>query len=104
MPTVHVRSVLARVTSAGLPLVLVACGGGTPAPTDPSTSITSASANPRAFIWPVSEGNSEPKGLTTKQGYHLIHWVEGGMSFWAVSDLNEAELTEFARDFEAGGK
>jgi anti-sigma factor RsiW len=25
------------------------------------------------------------------------HWIRGGMSFWAVSDLNAAELTEFGR-------
>jgi hypothetical protein len=25
------------------------------------------------------------------------HWVRDGMSFWAVSDLNDAELSEFAR-------
>ncbi len=42
MPIVHVRSVLVRFTFAALPFVLVACGGGTPAPTDPSTSITSS--------------------------------------------------------------
>jgi anti-sigma factor RsiW len=29
------------------------------------------------------------------------HWIHGGMSFWAVSDLNDAELTEFGRALEA---
>jgi hypothetical protein len=25
------------------------------------------------------------------------HWARDGMVFWAVSDLNDAELTQFAR-------
>jgi anti-sigma factor RsiW len=25
------------------------------------------------------------------------HWIRNGMSFWAVSDLNDAELSEFVR-------
>ena len=32
----------------------------------------------------------------TRQGYHLRHWTQAGMSYWAVSDLNEAELQQFA--------
>ena len=28
-------------------------------------------------------------------GFHVRHWINGGTSFWAVSDLNEAELTQF---------
>jgi anti-sigma factor RsiW len=51
------------------------------------------------FIWPTSERNSEPAARTPINGYNLIHWVHGGMTFWAVSDLNEKELMEFVRDF-----
>ncbi len=29
------------------------------------------------------------------RGYHLRHWTQAGMSFWAVSDLNEADLQRF---------
>jgi anti-sigma factor RsiW len=36
------------------------------------------------------------------QGYNVIHWSEAGMTFWAVSDLNEKELMEFAQDFANG--
>jgi anti-sigma factor RsiW len=25
------------------------------------------------------------------------HWTRGGISFWAVSDLNDVELDQFAR-------
>ena len=31
------------------------------------------------------------------RGFQLRHWSRGGMSFWAVSDLNDAELAEFER-------
>ena len=33
------------------------------------------------------------------QGYNLVHWSKAGMIFWAVSDLNEKELMEFAQVF-----
>ena len=31
------------------------------------------------------------------RGFHVRHWTNGGMAFWAVSDLNDAELSEFVR-------
>src|SRR5579862_3772885 len=54
------------------------------------------------FIWPAKEKSSEPAPITSSQGYHLIHWSEGGMTFWTVSDLNEKELMEFVQDFASG--
>ena len=54
------------------------------------------------FIWPVSEKNSKPAVSASIQGYNVIHWSEGDMTFWAVSDLNEKELLEFVQDFAAG--
>jgi anti-sigma factor RsiW len=53
------------------------------------------------FIWPVNENDSKPASLAAIQGYNVIHWSHGGMTFWAVSDLNERELTEFVQDFGA---
>jgi anti-sigma factor RsiW len=39
-----------------------------------------------------------PRGAAyTVRGYHVLHWTAQDMSFWAVSDLNEAELADFAR-------
>ena len=29
------------------------------------------------------------------RGFQVRHWIRNGMSFWAVSDLNDAELGEF---------
>jgi anti-sigma factor RsiW len=34
-------------------------------------------------------------------GFHMRHWMRGGMDFWAVSDLNETELEEFCRTLQA---
>ena len=45
------------------------------------------------YVWPSTDGNVVPQ-VQDRQGYHLIHWAVGGMSYWAVSDLatNELEL------------
>ncbi len=56
------------------------------------------------FIWPAKEADVKPVLAATSQGYHLIHWSEAGMVFWAVSDVNEMELMEFAQDYAANGR
>jgi anti-sigma factor RsiW len=35
------------------------------------------------------------------RGFHVHHWTHGGMSFWAVSDLNDVELSAFVRMLQA---
>jgi anti-sigma factor RsiW len=32
-----------------------------------------------------------------RRGYHMVRGSAGGLSYWAVSDLNEGELRDFAR-------
>jgi len=49
------------------------------------------------FIWPSTPGSSAVPSTLTRQGYHLIHWRQSGMNYWAVSNLNESELQEFVR-------
>jgi len=49
------------------------------------------------FVWPATAGAEEPIRILTRQGYHAIHWTQGGFAYWAISDLNEQELQEFAR-------
>ena len=51
------------------------------------------------FIWPAREKDSQPATIAPGHGYNLIHWSEGEMTFWAVSDLNEKELMEFVQDY-----
>jgi anti-sigma factor RsiW len=49
------------------------------------------------FIWP---GDTTPE-VDAKQGFNLIRFECKGMTCWAVSDLNEAELQKFADLFTA---
>jgi anti-sigma factor (TIGR02949 family) len=49
------------------------------------------------FIWPSSPGDGAAPAKATQQGFHMIRWTSSGMTFWAVSDLNERELQEFVR-------
>jgi anti-sigma factor RsiW len=44
------------------------------------------------FTWP-SPPTAEAS--QTRNGYHLETWSGNGMTFWAVSDLNETELKAF---------
>src|SRR5579862_3448635 len=37
----------------------------------------------------------------TVQGYNVRHWSAGGLDFWAVSDLDPAELNEFIQKISA---
>jgi anti-sigma factor RsiW len=46
------------------------------------------------FVWPNS--HDEPLRQENAQGYQLVHWTQGGMTYWIASDLNAAELLEFA--------
>ncbi|MGD0812805.1 MAG: anti-sigma factor [Verrucomicrobiota bacterium] len=51
------------------------------------------------FIWPAKEKDSKPASIARIQGYNLVGWSDAEMTFWAVSDLNESELTEFVQDY-----
>ncbi|HEY7991111.1 MAG TPA: zf-HC2 domain-containing protein [Stellaceae bacterium] len=52
------------------------------------------------YVWPTVAGDAAARD-TARKGYHFVTWVRDGMRFWAVSDLNPAELDEFARDWQA---
>ena len=45
------------------------------------------------FIWP--EAGDKPLRLDSQQGYNVAYYKSGGMEYWAVSDLGQAELKEF---------
>jgi anti-sigma factor RsiW len=49
------------------------------------------------FVWPEAGAPLAAPHALTRQGYHLLSWTQAGMKYWAVSDLNENELQEFAR-------
>ena len=46
------------------------------------------------FVW-KSDGRSE--GREAREGYNITHWDSAGLSYWAVSDLNSAELEQFSK-------
>jgi anti-sigma factor RsiW len=48
------------------------------------------------FIWPSNDAHEMAEKSTRHQGYNVIHWDKSGMEYWAISDLNEAELRQFA--------
>jgi anti-sigma factor (TIGR02949 family) len=52
------------------------------------------------FVWPASNQGSGARERTIR-GFNVRHWVRNGMSFWAVSDLNDAELNAFVRAYQA---
>jgi len=46
------------------------------------------------FTWPGSGGDSANAMRTKMNGYNVLSWTKGGMTYWAVSDLNDGELRE----------
>ncbi len=49
------------------------------------------------FVWPATGSERGTTETTTaRQGYNVVRWTRGGMEFCAVSDLNAAELRQFA--------
>jgi anti-sigma factor RsiW len=44
------------------------------------------------FVWPSADALRPASAKLN--GYNLVSWSHGGMTFWAASDLNEGELRE----------
>jgi anti-sigma factor RsiW len=53
------------------------------------------------FVWPEKAGPLPAAAPASLQGYHLRHWQQGDLTFWAVSDVNPADLENFQRIFQA---
>jgi anti-sigma factor RsiW len=53
------------------------------------------------FVWPGAAGKISARSLAPRQGYNMMEWSRGGFHFWAVSDVNPADLAEFVRLLEA---
>jgi anti-sigma factor RsiW len=49
------------------------------------------------FIWPATHDAAAGEQLVTRQGYNLVHWVQSGLTYWAVSNLNANELQAYVR-------
>jgi anti-sigma factor RsiW len=47
------------------------------------------------YVSPSNVADARPR-LRDLGGYHLLHWTQDNMSYWAVSDVDPAALREFA--------
>jgi len=47
------------------------------------------------FIWPQGATDAAPTPAMVREGYTVLHWTKHGMTCWAVSDLNRAEMQQF---------
>jgi anti-sigma factor RsiW len=52
------------------------------------------------FVWPSPRAEAGGARVLARSGFNLVHWTSGGLEYWAVSDLNAAELQDFARIYE----
>jgi anti-sigma factor RsiW len=48
------------------------------------------------YVWPAADNGSSALKVETVQGYNELAWKKSGFEFRAVSDLNTAELRDFA--------
>ena len=53
------------------------------------------------FIWPVT---SPAQTSTARDGFNMTQWSDGGLVFWAISDVAAADLAEFEAFFRAAAK
>jgi anti-sigma factor RsiW len=49
------------------------------------------------YVWPAGNSGNRPSTRQAVQGYNIVSWKKDGFEFRAVSDLNAAELQDFAR-------
>jgi anti-sigma factor RsiW len=48
------------------------------------------------FLWPAHDPDRPPRS-ESRDGFHVVSWIRGGMNYWAVSDLNGQELEELPK-------
>jgi anti-sigma factor RsiW len=56
------------------------------------------------FSWPDDADGAAAPAQEARHGYNLQRWRRDGMEFWAVSDLNAAELRQFTTLLSESGK
>jgi len=52
------------------------------------------------FIWPAESVMTTADKTMSRQGYQLVHWIDGDFNYWAVSDVSEGDLEAFRQAFE----
>ena len=54
------------------------------------------------YVWPGSALPASFGADGTHNGYNVLHWTQDGMVFWAVSDVEAAQLAAFVRLWRVG--
>ena len=52
------------------------------------------------FTWPAGSDGEKAAQNMARHGFHIRHWQQAGMVYWAISDLNDEEFDEFVRLFK----
>jgi mycothiol system anti-sigma-R factor len=52
------------------------------------------------FIWPTPPVDGKEQKIVEREGYHLVHWIDGDFTYWAVSDVSVGDLQNFKQLFE----
>jgi len=47
------------------------------------------------FIWPASRVEAESR--LQRRGFNIVHWSDGSMQYWAVSDMDAGEIEHFGQ-------
>ena len=53
------------------------------------------------FVWPAGNQAAPPQHAVHRDGYNLVAWRLGGLQFWAVSDVDAADLQQLRAAFAA---
>jgi anti-sigma factor RsiW len=56
------------------------------------------------FVAQTATTEHRPPRTETVQGFNVRRWEDGGLSYWAVSDIGADELTVFVDTFEAAAR
>ena len=49
------------------------------------------------FVWPTPAGTPAAGRVVVRKGYTLVTWTRDGLRYWAISDLDAAELKTLQR-------
>jgi anti-sigma factor RsiW len=47
------------------------------------------------YIAPARTDKDTAAQNASKEGYYLVHWMQRGMSFWAISDIDPEQMNKF---------
>jgi anti-sigma factor RsiW len=54
------------------------------------------------YVWPGAKSRSglDRTRTFTRNGFNVVHWTDPDMTYWAISDLNSADLEAFASNYK----